>query len=178
MICEIQPVLSHTLGKTCNLTTDLGATAAFVRADRNQLKQVMLNLALNARDAMPSGGEFRIESHTVEISPDSPEGRAYRPAQYARLRFTDSGRGIDKATLARIFEPFFTTKHLGTGLGLAIVRRLTEAQGGSVHVEMGSAGGTTFIVRLPGARERASVASGEGPGRTPQGPVRGSLAGR
>ena len=151
VVCEIQPVLSHTLGEARRLTTDLGSPAAFVRCDRNQLKQVLLNLTLNARDAMHAGGEVRMESRTVEIAADSPEGRLYRPGTYARLRFVDSGEGMDRATLARIFEPFFTTKKvgLGSGLGLSIVHSIIVQNAGYITATSEKGTGTIVEILLP-----------------------------
>jgi CheY-like chemotaxis protein len=163
-ICDIQPVLSHTLGKTCCLTTDLGSPAGFVRGNPNQLKQVLLNLTLNARDAMEGGGELRIESRTVEIAADSPEGRLYRPGQYASLRFMDSGKGMDKTTLARIFEPFFTTKKFGrgSGLGLSIVHSIVVQGGGYISAASEPGKGSTFEILLPciGTFKRMSDVAG------------------
>jgi hypothetical protein len=151
VISEIQPVLSHTLGKRSQLIADLGPTAGFVRGDRNRLKQVLLNLTLNARDAMPGGGEFRIESRTVEFGADSPEGRLYRPGLYARLRFTDSGEGMDKSTLARVFEPLFTTKKVGhgSGLGLSIVHSIVSQAGGYITATSEPGNGAAFEILLP-----------------------------
>jgi PAS domain S-box-containing protein len=150
-ICEMQPMLSHTLGNTRHLTTDLGPSAAFIRGNPNQLRQVLLNLTLNARDAMEGGGELRIESRTVEIAADSAEGRRYRPGQYARLRFVDSGAGMDKTTLARIFEPFFTTKKFGrgSGLGLSIVHSIVVQSGGYISATSEPGAGSTFEMLLP-----------------------------
>jgi len=122
VICEFQPLISHSLGRGRILATDCGSPAAFIRGDRSRLKQMLLNLALNARDAMPPGGELRISTATVDIEAGTPQARQYRPGRYARLRVADNGKGMDKATLARIFEPFFTTKAAGQGTGLAEVR--------------------------------------------------------
>ena len=151
VICEFQPLISHTLGKGRTLTTDCGSPAAFVRGDRSRLKQVLLNLALNARDAMASGGELRISTAAIDVEPDSSQGRQYRPGRYARLRVTDSGKGMDKATLTRIFEPFFTTKAAGegTGLGLAIIHSIVVQSGGYITATSEPGRGTTFEILLP-----------------------------
>jgi two-component system cell cycle sensor histidine kinase/response regulator CckA len=151
VVRDIEPILSHTLGHSRTLTADLGSSAAFVRGDRNQLKQILLNLTLNARDAMPTGGQLQIETRPVEIGAGSIEGRHYRPGRYARLRFRDSGVGMDKATLARIFEPFFTTKGAGrgSGLGLSIVHSSIAQAGGYITATSEPGGGTTFEIMLP-----------------------------
>lgn len=154
VICEIEPLLAHSLGRMRKVTTDLGTPAGFVRADRNQLKQVLLNLALNARDAMPAGGELRIETSTVEITAQACAVRWHRPGSYVRWCVADTGEGMDETTLRRIFEPFFTTKKAGrgTGLGLSIVRRIIVRSGGSITASSEPGNGTRFEMLLPLAR--------------------------
>lgn len=151
VICEVQALISHTLGKGRTLATDLGPQRGFIRGDRNQLKQVLLNLALNARDAMPAGGEMRIKTSTWEVEPETPAGRQYRPGPYVRIRVMDTGEGMDQATLARIFEPLFTTKKpgFGTGLGLSIVHSIIMQGGGYIGATSEIGKGTTFEILLP-----------------------------
>src|SRR5262249_3394894 len=110
VVGEVQPLITHSLGKVRTLAMDLSGAAGYIRADRNQLQQVLLNLALNAKDAMPAGGELRIESAITEVDEESPDARFHRPGWYVRLTVRDTGQGMDQSTLARIFEPFFTTK--------------------------------------------------------------------
>jgi CheY-like chemotaxis protein len=122
---------------------------------------------------MPSGGELRIETGTVEIDPDSPEARLCRAGQFVRVRVRDTGEGMDRATLARIYEPFFTTKKAGsgTGLGLSVVHSIVAQSRGYIHAESVVGSGTTMEILLPcvGTFRRIKAAgesadlSGEGP---------------
>jgi len=151
VIQEVRRLLAHSLPKDCRLILVLGLPATFVRADRNQLKQVLLNLALNARDAMPEGGELRIETSITGTG----------PGRNVRTRVSDSGTGMDRATLARIFEPYFTTKKagLGTGLGLAIVQNIIAQTGESIIATSELGKGTTFEILLPCAGASNECAS-------------------
>jgi CheY-like chemotaxis protein len=137
-----------------------------VRADRTQLEQVLLNLAVNARDAMVSGGQLRFELSRAHI--DALARHQYpdaRPGNYARLTVTDTGMGMDEATVARVFEPFFTTKPIGagTGLGLSMVHGIVNKAGGFVQVSSQLGLGATFEVWLPLVSERAPIIATDAP---------------
>jgi len=156
IVSEMQPLLSHTLGKNRSLVVDLGSPEAFLQGNRGNLKQVLLNLALNARDAMPAGGALRISTTVIEIDEYSREARRYRAGRYVRLCVADTGHGMDEATLARIFEPFFTTKAAGAtteapgaGLGLSIVHSIVTRSGGYISASSEPGRGTTFEILLP-----------------------------
>jgi len=163
LICEMQPMISHSFGRSRTLTTDLASPVGYIRADRNQIKQVLVNLALNARDAMPAGGEMRIDCAITEIDPSSNAARLSRPGPYVRLRVTDSGHGMDHETLSRIFEPFFTTKRpgFGSGLGLSIVHSIITQNGGYISAASEAGRGTSFEILLPciGAFQPLSIGS-------------------
>lgn len=136
-------MLDRLLPEDIHLLFDPRQPAAVVRGDHAQLEQVVMNLVVNARDAMPSGGELRIELD-VEPFQDSDGG-------LVRLVVTDQGPGVPQEIRDRIFEPFFTTKALGrgTGLGLAVVYGIVRSHGGSVRVEQAAGGGARFVVELP-----------------------------
>jgi two-component system, cell cycle sensor histidine kinase and response regulator CckA len=150
-IMEIQSTISCALGPTRVLTTNLGQPLGRVRADRNQLKQVLLNLSLNARDAMPLGGELRMETSNMDIYAGSPKAVLFPPGPYVRLLVSDCGEGMEKETLAHIFEPFFTTKKpgFGTGLGLSMVHSIIVQSGGHITARSKVGLGTAFEILLP-----------------------------
>ena len=162
-IGEVQSLIQHSLGKKLTLAIDLSSPPGHVRCDRNQFKRALLNLAVNARDAMPKTGELRIESSIVEIHAESPAARLLQPGPYVRLRVADTGEGMDPVTLSHIFEPFFTTKKAGhgSGLGLSIVHSILAQSGGSIRATSEIGQGTSFEILLPcfGAFSRIAAGS-------------------
>ena len=137
-----------------------------VRVDRGQMEQVLLNLCINARDAMPTGGQLMVELRNETLdAPKIPPGAEMRPGPAVRLSVRDNGAGMDKATLSRIFDPFFTTKAKGkgTGLGLSVVYGIIKQHGGFIQVESEPGIGTTFNIYLP-AVERGDVVTIRKPG--------------
>jgi PAS domain S-box-containing protein len=154
VVGELAPMLRRLLGDDIELTTGLEANLWLVRADPGQLEQVIINLAINARDAMPSGGQLTIETSNIEFDDEYVRHHAgVAPGNHVQLAVTDSGLGIDARILGQIFEPFFTTKEPGhgTGLGLATVYGIVKQSGGSVRVYSEPGRGSTFRVYLPRA---------------------------
>ncbi len=158
VVTDLTHLLQRLIGEDILLMTVLHPRAARVRADRGQLEQVIVNLAVNARDAMPHGGRLVLEVSSVELDPARAREMAdARPGPYALLSISDTGVGMDAETRAHIFEPFFTTKEKGrgTGLGLSTVYGIVRQSGGQVEVASEPDRGTTFRVYLPRVEERA-----------------------
>ena len=146
-------MLSRVIGEDIELIASLHPSLAPVKADPGQIEQVLMNLAVNARDAMPHGGKLVMETSNVEAGAELARGLDLARGQYAMLAVRDSGHGMDAATLAHVFEPFFTTKPMGkgTGLGLATVYGIVKQSGGSIQVESEVGCGTAFRIYLPAA---------------------------
>ncbi|MEO6057445.1 MAG: PAS domain S-box protein, partial [Gemmatimonadales bacterium] len=149
---SLEPVLRRSLREDQEFVLRLGLLHGLVRADPQQLDQVLLNLTLNARDAMPDGGRLTIETCEVTVAPESPGGKERMPpGRYAAFAVQDTGHGMDAQTMRRVFEPFFTTKDVGvgTGLGLSVVHGIVNQTGGHIRVESELGKGTTFRVYFP-----------------------------
>jgi PAS domain S-box-containing protein len=154
LVRRFETVLQRVMGEDCTISLRLASTPVRVKADPGQLEQVLLNLALNARDAMPRGGVFTVETLSTEVtgsSPDFPPGVVIQAGHYALLLVSDTGHGMDRATLGHIFEPFFTTKGVGqgTGLGLSTVYGIVKQSDGYVWATSEPGSGTIFKIYLP-----------------------------
>ncbi|HET6531175.1 MAG TPA: PAS domain S-box protein [Actinoplanes sp.] len=151
VIGDVEQMLRRTLGEHIHLVTQLDAELWTIHADAGQLEQVLVNLAVNARDAMPSGGTLSIDTSNAEFSRDDTTGYNLAPGRYVRLRVSDTGTGMPPEVIERAFEPFYTTKPRGsgTGLGLATVYGIAAAAGGDVHLYSEADIGTTVTVLLP-----------------------------
>ncbi len=173
VVAEASRMLGRLIGEDLALGLHLGADVGAVLIDAGQLQQVLMNLAVNARDAMPHGGRLMIETGAVVIEREEPALPApLTPGRYVRLAMRDTGVGMDEATRARIFEPFFTTKPpgQGTGLGLSTVYGIVTQSHGRLRVESTPGQGTTFEIFFPRADAPAAAAAPSADTR----PARGS----
>ncbi|MGH2524601.1 MAG: ATP-binding protein, partial [Anaerolineales bacterium] len=161
-IAETDKMLRRLIGEGIELTSELDPTLGIVKADPAQLAQVLLSLAINARDAMPRGGQLRLKTANLELTRALASRHDLVPAgRYAVLTVSDSGAGMDEEVLEHLFEPFFTTKQpgMGTGLGLAIVYGVVKQSGGYVVVESQHNLGTRFTIYLPRIEKAVEEAS-------------------
>jgi len=155
-----EAMLSRLIGDDVALVCQPGAHLGTIHADPSQLEQVLMNLALNARDAMPNGGKISIRTSNVEIDEAYALDHVYiKPGLYVKLSVSDTGVGMDRETQARIFEPFFSTKEVGkgTGLGLATVFGIIKQSAGSINVYSEPAHGTTFKIYFPRCKQEPSA---------------------
>jgi nitrogen-specific signal transduction histidine kinase/ActR/RegA family two-component response regulator len=170
VVTTLEPILQRALGEMSQVKLRLADDLGPVKADPGQLDQVLLNLTLNARDAMPAGGTLTIETVNVAVDEGYASGKALEPVapgMYAALMVTDTGTGMDRGTLEHVFEPFFTTKAVGdgTGLGLATVYGIVKQSGGFVSVYSEPGQGSSFRIYLPlsGARLESGRAAASTP---------------
>ena len=167
VVANMDRMLKRIIGEDIDLVTIAGPGQATVKADPGQMEQVILNLAVNARDAMPQGGKLTIETARLEL--DASYARQHlevHPGPYVMLAISDTGLGLDQETQAHIFEPFFTTKGpgQGTGLGLSTVYGIIKQSGGYIYVYSEPGQGTTFKIYLPRLKDEVALAQPGEPG--------------
>ncbi len=161
VIGDMERLLRPLIGENIELVTRLSTETGHTRADAGQLEQVIMNLVVNAKDAMPEGGKLILQSSDVTVRQNFSEHRFIQPGRYAVISVADTGLGMDKETQSRIFEPFFTTKEKGkgTGLGLSTVYGIVKQSSGYVFAQSQIGTGTTFYVYLPRVEESAEELS-------------------
>ncbi len=167
IVQDMERLLRPLIGENVEFVTMLAPEAAHTRADAGQLEQVLMNLVVNAKDAMPDGGKLTIQTTTIVVDENHRRGQQFiRPGNYVTLSVSDSGMGMDRETQSRIFEPFFTTKEKGkgTGLGLSTVYGIVKQSGGYVMVQSELGRGTTFHIYLPQVEEPTEKHATPAPG--------------
>ncbi|MCU1268807.1 MAG: multi-sensor hybrid histidine kinase [Acidobacteriaceae bacterium] len=158
VVCDVGKILQHLIGEDVQIVTDLETSLDSTRADPGQIEQILMNLATNARDAMPNGGTFTIRTRNAELGPDHVALHPYaKLGRYVRLSVNDTGVGMTDAIRHRVFEPFFTTKAegRGTGLGLATVYGIVKQSTGYIWFSSAPGAGATFDIYLPRVDEKA-----------------------
>ena len=157
LVSDMEKMLRRVIGEDIELTTTLAPELGFVRTDPGQFQQIIVNLAVNARDAMPNGGGLEIRTENADFDGPSPDGIA--AGRYVMLSVGDTGVGMDEETRSRIFEPFFTTKEVGngTGLGLSMVYGIVKQSRGHIRVDSEPGRGTAFGLYLPRLDEETAA---------------------
>ncbi len=173
LLTDMAEILTHTLGGSVVCVVNAGAGLPPLFADRGQLETVLVNLATNARDAMPSGGTLTLSAESEMVSAGLPHPAGLPPGLYIRIVVGDTGTGMDRAVLSRVTEPFFTTTEpgKGTGLGLAMAKGFVEQSGGSLSIDSAIGEGTRVILWLPAAATPWNAAVGQ-PSERPDPPAK------
>ncbi|TAJ22473.1 MAG: PAS domain-containing hybrid sensor histidine kinase/response regulator [Nitrospirae bacterium] len=172
IVAAMDTMLQRLIGEDIHLETALDPVPGHIKADPSQVEQIIMNLVVNARDAMPQGGKLSLKTAHVEINAPHVNGLVVEPGSYVLLTVTDSGHGMDAETESRIFEPFFTTKGpgKGTGLGLANVSGIMKQLGGHIRVQSERGRGSTFTIYFPKADANSQPALTDPlPSKLPQG---------
>jgi nitrogen-specific signal transduction histidine kinase len=161
VVTDLSKMLRRLIGEDIELSVTTGSEVAQAKADPGQIEQVIVNLAVNARDAMPEGGKLHIDVTTTEPQQRLPRQVGLRPGPYVVLTVSDTGTGMTAAVRAHIFEPFFTTKEpgRGTGLGLATVYGIVTQSGGHIHVDSTPGKGSAFHIYLPRVAQTQDAAA-------------------
>ena len=162
VVADIGKLLQRLIGEDIQIATESQASLGSIRADRGQVEQILMNLATNARDAMPRGGTLSIRTENVQLGHDDVARYSYvKPGHYVHMAVSDTGTGMTEEVRSRVFEPFFTTKEKGrgTGLGLATVYGIVKQSGGYIWVSSTPGSGTTFDVYLPTVDEKPIMAA-------------------
>ncbi len=154
LVQDMDRMLRRVIGEDIELVTVLAPELKTVRADPGQIEQVVVNVAVNARDAMPNGGKLMLETANLEVTEEFARTHVSpKPGEYVMLAMSDTGFGMDAQVLARVFEPFFTTKEQGTGLGLSTSYGIINQHGGDIWVDSKPGCGTTFRIYLPAVEQ-------------------------
>ena len=161
LLTDLHRLLARMIGEDIELIPDLAPDLGHVKADPSQMEQVVMNLVVNARDAMPQGGRLTLRTQNVDVSTSAEGPEAIPEGPYTLLEVSDTGCGMDEHVMAHLFEPFFTTKelHKGTGLGLATVYGIVHQTGGHIRVESEVGKGSTFRIYLPRREPEPSAVS-------------------
>jgi CheY-like chemotaxis protein len=162
LLTNLESLLRSLMGEHIRIETDFDTALSSIKADPHQIEQVIMNLAANARDAMPQGGQFQLQTR-MAVPAGTQMALPQQGGDRVRIRISDNGCGMDSGTLERVFEPFFTTKGLGkgTGLGLSTVYGIVRQNEGNIHVSSEPGQGTTFEVYFP------AVLGGQAESETP-----------
>jgi len=164
VVSEMVKLVGKVIGEHIEVATSLGKGLPTTRLDRGQVEQVIMNLCLNARDAMSSGGRLLLQTSDVTVDAEYVNTHPYvKPGRYAQLTVSDTGTGMDKETLGKVFEPFFTTKPVGqgTGLGLSSVYGIVKQSGGFIHAYSEPGNGSSFKACFPAVEAPPDVVPGK-----------------